>query len=308
VAVALIAAGAVSWMGCGWSGSSLDAQVRAVVDAVEAHRHTADPADAARFVTDYLDVLLSSDVADAVDARDLADLFDTALTDGTQDELFGRVVAAVAAEGEIHSEGLRPVFAEAATARLAWIDERVSARFASADPAQGRDYFALQDFLRETVRDPRAADRLDRAIDDYGQAETARAPDSGDPRHLRLSQIGRVDALVDEARHDAERDAASQAEDADAVDAADTADGDRRTEARTNWAVWVALDRYDSDAAVRAAAQGQPFVDGAGALRADLGPNESEALRRWALSLAVGGGPTASDVGYIGAGAVDIIW
>ena len=86
------------------------------------------------------------------------------------------------------------------------------------------------------------------------------------------------------------------------------ADADRRTQARTNWAVWVALDRYDSDAAVRASAQGQPFVDRAGALEANLSPDESEALRNWALSLAAGEGPTAFDVGFVGAGAVDIIW
>ena len=126
VAAALLAASAVSWMG-GCGGSSLDGQERAVVDTVE--EPIAAPRNkptAACFVTDDLDVLLSGDVADAVDAHDPG----RSVRHRPGGRHAGRalrvhVVAAVAAEGEIHSEGLRPVLAEAATARLGWIDERV---------------------------------------------------------------------------------------------------------------------------------------------------------------------------------------
>jgi hypothetical protein len=292
--------------GCSLFGSSLDPQAQDVVDAVDARTHMSDPGDAARFVSDDLDVLLSEGVAGAVDADAMADLFDAALAGDEQAELFGSVVAGVAAEGDIHSEALRPVLAEAATRQLAWIEERVDEYFASdAPPARLRDdYSAIQVFLRETMSDPRAAAHLDQAVDDYAQAETALAPDGGEPRMERLRQIGRLDALTDEAWHDAEL---AQAGDAAAIDAANAANRDRMTEGRTNSAVWVALDRYESDAAVRASAQGRPFIDASGAIKSEMSPDEVEALRDWADSLAVDGGLTWADVGDIVTGAADVL-
>ena len=301
--LALVGAAAAGWLaGCGLFGSSLDSQQQDVVDAVEARTHTSDPDAAARFVSGDLDVLLSDDVAGAVDADALADLFEVALADDARTELFGRVVAAVAAEGEIHSEALRPVLMDAATARLASIDEWVNAYFAvSAPTGQVRDdYFAVRDFLRAAMRDPRAAERFDRAVDDYGQAETARAPESGDPRLVRLSQLGRLGGFVTAAWYEAERG------EGDDPDAALAADSRRRSEDRTSFSVWVALDRYESDAAVRASALGQPFVDETGAIKPDLSPDEAEALRHWAESLTVDGGLTATDLLSILAGVADI--
>ena len=189
-----------------------------------------------------------------------------------------------------------------AAARLAWIDERVSAYFAVSEPrGQVRDdYFAVRDFLRAAMRDPHAADRFDRAVDDYGRAETAQAPESGDPRLARLSQLGRLGAFVTAAWYDAERG------EGDDPDAALAADSRRRAEDRVEFSVWVALDRYESDAAVRASAQGQPFVDETGAIKPDLSPDETGALRNWAASLTVDGGLTATDLLRILAGASDI--
>jgi hypothetical protein len=298
-----VGAAAAVWLaGCGLFGSSLDSQQQDVVDTVEAGTHTSDADAAARFVSGDLDVLLSDDVAGAVDADALAELFEVALADDAQTELFARVVAAVAAEGEIHSEALRPVLMDAATARLASIDEWVNAYFAvSAPTGQVRDdYFAARDFLRAALRDPRAAERFDRAVDDYGQAETARAPESGDPRLVRLSQLGRLGAFVTAAWYEAERG------EGDDPDAALAADARRRSEDRTSFSVWVALDRYESDAAVRASAQGQPFVDETGAIKRDLSPDEAEALRHWAESLTVDGGLAATDLVSILAGVADI--
>lgn len=297
------AGAAVAWMaGCGLFGSALDSHEREVVDAVDARTHTSDPDAAARFVSGELAVLLSDDVAGAVDDDALADLFDAALADDAEAELFGRVVAAVAAEGEIQSEVLRPVLMDAAAARLEWIDERVNAYFAASVPiGQVRDdYFAFRDFLRAAMRDPRAAEHFDRAVDDYGLAETARAPESDEARLVRLSQLGRLSAFVTAAWYEAER--------GDDPDAALAADSRRRSADRTKFSVWVALDRYESDPAVRASAQGEPFVDETGAIRSDLSPDETDALQRWAESLTVDGGLTSTDLLSILAGVADIPW
>jgi len=304
---ALGGAAAAAWLaGCGLFGGALDPQAQDAVDAVDARTYASDPADATGFVSDDLDVLLSDDVAGAVDADAMADLFGAALAGDGHAELFGRVVTAVAAEGEIHSEALRPVLADAAIARLAWIDQQVNAYFASSPaPAEVRhQYFAIKNFLREAMRDPGAAERLDRAVDDYAQSETGRAPESGGPRMERLRQIGRLDALTDEAWHDADLE---MAEGTDAIDAANAANRHRLSEGRINWDVWVALDRYESDAAVRASAQGQPFVDDTGAIKSDLSSDEVDALRHWAGALTALGGLTRDDVGWIIAGAADVM-
>ena len=131
------------------------------------------------------------------------------------------------------------------------------------------------------------AAEVDRAVDDYGRVETARAPESGDPRLVRLSQLGRLGGFVTAAWYEAERSGRG-----------DDPDDSRPTPAQSGGqdqlSVWVALDRYESDAAVRASALGQPFVDETGAIKPDLSPDEAEALRHWAESLTVDGGLTAT--------------
>jgi hypothetical protein len=49
--------------------------------------------------------------------------------------------------------------------------------------------------------------------------------------------------------------------------------------------MWLVNDRFDTDPAVSAAAEGWSFVDESGALKADLTPSEAQDLRAWATSL-----------------------
>jgi hypothetical protein len=283
--------GVVWAVGWGASGDALGERERTVVEAVEAGDHASGPADAAGFVRDNLDVLLSRDVAAAIDGDQLAELFRTAL--GTDEpepaDLLEEVVAGVAAEGATHDDHLRRAFADAAAANLAWVDDRVNAPANHAagevpDDVRAR-YLETHDFLREVFRDADAAERLRAAVYDYGLAETAAAPDAGQERGRRLTELGRVQAFFDIAQANAEMGAATEAEDVDAYEAAEEADQVRTAESDVDAAVWLAVDLYAADPAVRDAAQGLPFVDANGALETEMSPEHEQAFRDWATSL-----------------------
>jgi hypothetical protein len=70
--------------------------------------------------------------------------------------------------------------------------------------------------------------------------------------------------------------------------------------------MWVALDRFESDPAVRAAAVGEPFADASGGLKGDLTESETQALEAWATNQALEGGLLDGDVIYLAAGTVDV--
>jgi hypothetical protein len=309
---ALVVVGGAAWAAGRSSTTSVDGQERAVLDEVEAGEHGGDPDDAAQFVDEHLDVLLSKEVGEAADGEALAGVFDAALqAPGTRADLLGRVATAVSEEGRVHSAQLRRVFADAVAADLAWVDERVNAPAAfSASEVSDRlrdDYLALHDFLRETLWDERAAEVIRLAVDDYALAQTTSAPDSGDDRAARLEELGRVQAFVTEAQLNAEKGRAVEDEDPDALETAEAADRDRRSDDAVNRAAWVATDLYASDAAIRETARSLAFVDGNGALKSDMSEDEAEAFRHWATSLAADGGPTRDDVNQIDSGYADVL-
>ena len=308
-----VAAVAVVGIGGAWaaiaamSGSSLDADDRAVVEEVENESHS-ETADATRFVEENVAVLLSADVAGEVDGGDLAALFEVALDGDGTDGVFETIVFAVAEEGAIHSPELRPVLGEAAGARLAWFDARINA-FTSDNSDQWselrvayRSAFAL---LRETMRDHAVAERLRQSMTDYGRAEVAAAPEAGEERSFRLKGMGRFQAFFTLAYYEAEKRDARLDGDLDAVDAAEEADQKRRQEDFVGRAMWVAVDRFESDPAVRAAAVGEPFADASGALKGDLSESETQALEAWATNQAREGGLLVDDVTRLNAGAED---
>ena len=92
----------------------------------------------------------------------------------------------------------------------------------------------------------------------------------------------------------------------DSLSDAEKIDRIRRESSRLDREVWVALDRFDSDPAVRDAARGEPFVDGAGALQVRLDPGGGPGLPSWAGSLAIYGRPTHADAESIASGIGDI--
>jgi hypothetical protein len=93
----------------------------------------------------------------------------------------------------------------------------------------------------------------------------------------------------------------------DSLTAAEKLDRIHKASSLVDSEVWVALDRFDSDPAVRDAARGQPFVDSTGALRPDMTADQAQAFREWAQSLTGDGGPTRTDVGDINRGAGEVL-
>jgi len=289
------------------SGASLDADERAVVEEVEGGSH-GDAADAARFVEENVAVLLSADVAGEVDGDGLAALFEVALDGDAADGVFETIVFAVAEERAIHSPELRPVLGEAAGTRLAWFDARINA-FTSDNSDEWSDlrvaYDAAFAFLRETMRDQAVAERLRGSMADYGQREVAAAPEAGEERAFRLD-MGGFQAFFTLAYYEAEEHEARLEGNLDAVEAAEEADVERRQQDVVDRAMWVALDRFESDPAIRAAAVGEPFAEASGALKSDLTDSEAEALEAWTTNQAREGGLLAGDVVYLSAGTVDV--
>lgn len=303
-AVAVLAAGGVWAVMAALTGSSLDADESAVVEAVERGSH-GEPADAASFVDENIAVLLSEDVAAEVDGADLAALFEAAFDGDGTDGLFETVVAAVAEEGAIHRPELRPVFGEAAASRLAWFDARVDA-FPS-DSSDDLSELPVPEsaafvFLREAMRDPAVAEQLRRSMADYGRAEVAVAPVTGRERTSRLMSIGGLQGFLTLVHLEAEEHEARLDDRLDGVQAAAEADRARRQEDRVDRAMWVALDRFESDAVVRAAAMGEPFADARGGLQATLTESETEALKAWVMSEIRHGGLLVNDMNDLDAG------
>ncbi len=312
-----VAAGALAVVGVGGivvalrssSGSPLDADERAVVEEVESGSHD-DAGDAARFVDEHVAVLLSADVAGEVDGSDLAALFGLALDGDAGDGVFETVVSAVAEEGAIHGPALRPVFSEAAAARLAWFDPRINAPFLYTNierlPEVREPSRAAYVFLRETMRDPAAAERLRRSMAAYGLAEVAAAPAAGEERESRLRGVGRVQGFFTDAHYAAELRQARVDGNGESERHAEEADQERRAEDAADQAAWVALDRFESDPAVRAEAEGEAFVDADGALKDDLTEGESEELQAWAMNEALEGGLLWGDVGGLSLGNAEV--
>lgn len=302
--VAVIVAGGAWAAIAATSGSSLDADERAVVDEVESGSHS-DAADAALFVEENVAVLLSADVAGEVDGADLAALFEAALSSDAGDAVFETVVSAVAEEGAIHSRELRPALGDEARQRLSWFDARINA-FTSDNSDQWSElrvaYNAAFALLREAMRDPAVAGRLRQSMADYGRAQVAAAPEAGEERTSRLMGMGSFQAFFTLAYYEAEEREARLDGDFDAVEAAEAADQKRRQEDAVDRAVWVALDRFESDRAVRAAAIGEPFADASGALKDGLTEGETQALEAWATNQALEGGLLVDDVIDLAAG------
>lgn len=306
-AVAVVGAGG-AWAALAvMSGSSLDADERAVVEEVESGAY-ANSGDAARYVDGNVAVLLSEDVAGEVDGADLASLFEVALSGDAADGVFETVVSVVAEEGAIHAPELRPVLGDAAEARLSWFDARINA-FRSDNSDQWSELrVAYQDafgFLRATMRDPEVAQQLRQSMAAYGRTEVAAAPEAGEDRTSRLKGMGRLQAFFTLAYFEAETRAARLDGDLDAVEAAEEADLERRQEDVVDRVMWVALDRFESDPAVRAAAEGEPFADASGALKDDLSESETRALEAWATNQAREGGVLVDDVTHLDAGVSD---
>lgn len=316
-AAAIAVALGVSWLaGSGPGQASLDANKRAVLDAVEDRDHMTDSATAAEFVAGNLDVLLSADFARAVDHDDTIDLFDLALSDGhAAQALLGQVTERMAHDGEIHIDGLREVFVDAVIANMDWLDQRVNAPFTYSPagiPARVTTaYLSLHDFLRETLRDSECADRLRAALDGYGMVETAAAPETGEPRDRRLVELGRLQTFLFEAHRNAERGRDFDEDDPEQIAAAHASEQPRIIEDAVNRAVWLALDVYEADttegAALRSSAQGRAFVDETGRLKASMSMEEEAEFRHWAASLMVDGGPLDADDRSFGAGSTDIV-
>ena len=237
-AVAVLAVAAVVGAGGAWarmaamSGSSLDADERAMVEEVARGSHNS-AADAARFVDANVSVLLSKDVIDEIDGADLAAVFEVALEGESADGLFETVVSAVAEEGEIHSPALRPVLGDTAAARLAWFDARINA-FTSASSDQWDEPWGPYDealrFLREVMRDPGVADRLRQSMADYGRAEVAAAPGADGARTSRLMGVGGFQAFFTLAYFEAEEFEARLDRSLHGVEDAEAADQERRRE------------------------------------------------------------------------------
>lgn len=291
------------WLSSG--GSSLDADERAVVEEVESGS-LSDAADAARFVDENIALLLSADVAGGVDGAGLAALFEGALSSDAGDAVFETVVAAVAEEGAIHSPELRPVLGDAAAARLAWFDPRINAPLLYANVERLEEVRALSRaahvFLRETMRDPAVAERLRQSVAAYGLAEVAAAPAAGEERESRLLDIGAVQGFFSEAYYAAEVREARLDGNGEAEQRAEDADRERRAEDAVDQAMWVAIDRFESDPVVRAEAEGEPFAEADGALKDDLTEREAEALEAWAVNEALELGVFWDDVGSLSLG------
>jgi hypothetical protein len=243
--------------------------------------------------------------AGEVDASDLASLFEVALEVESGDGLFETVVSAVAEEGAIHHPALRPVLGDAASARLAWFDARIIA-FTSAnsdhwDELQGPYDDALT-FLREAMRGPTVAERL-RQVDGGLRAgggccrprgrRSADDPPHGCRQFPGVLHAGHFEAEEFEARFDRSLNG---------VEDAEAADLERRREDRVDRAMWVALDRFESDPTVRAAAVRESFADATGALKSGLTESETEALEAWATNHALEGGLLLDDVNGLAAG------
>ena len=340
-----------------------------VLLAVDQQAYADSPARSAAFVDRRFATLMGPNVGGRADAAGMTAVFDEALTrSDRRAELMERVITEVARDGTIHNPGLPAAFARGAAANMPLVDQRINAPFGYQPSDLPEDvrraYLDTHDFLREVSRDPEAAERLRQAVYDYGRPETALAPDSGHARQARLVELGRVQAVLDEAQHNALTGAAlddiraategsslgpstgsvadygigqipvastvNDIADAMGISAGDGIDwlvghlgerspsgfdslGDaekldriRRASSRIDTEVWVALDRFDSDPALREAARGQPFVDSAGNLEPDMTADEAQAFREWAASLAIDDGPTFDDAQDISGGVGNI--
>jgi hypothetical protein len=337
-----------------------------VLLAVDQQVYADHPAQSAGFVERRFDTLMSAGIGGRADAGGIGAVFDAALTRSDQrGPLMERVIAEVAADGTIHNPGLHGAFANGAAANMPLLDQRINAPFQhTMSENLRRAYLETHDFLREVSRSPDAAEHLRQAVYDYGLSETALAPEGGEARHVRLGDLGRMQAFLDMAQDNALTGAALDEIRAATGDSAlgpsagsvtdygithvpvagtinDIADGmgisagdgidwllgrlgahspdafDMLSDAekidrihsmssRIDREVWVALARFDSDPAVRNAAQGQPFVDGNGALKPHMSPDEAQAFREWAAPLAIDPGLTFADADYIDGGFADI--
>lgn len=323
-AAAVLAFGGVAWT-ADWGPfadserhvtglAELDADERAMVQSIDDGTHTDDPVGAAQFVDDNLPFLLSADVAASVDDEALANLFGTAFQhEAAMPGLLAHVVDAVADESEIYDDGLPPTLAVVTADNMAWFQERIVAPFhyeADEMPNDVRNgYLAVHDFEREVAGHPDSASTLSQAVYDHGLAEVVAAPDVGEARNELLRDLGRLQAVFLMAQRNAERGAALEADDEGALDSAEDADAERRQEALADRATWLAIDLYESDPTIRAAAEGEPFVGPTGQIKTDLTPAEDDALREWATSLrgAEGQqGPTFADNAQIAAGSSSV--
>jgi EF hand domain-containing protein len=92
----------------------------------------------------------------------------------------------------------------------------------------------------------------------------------------------------------------------DSLSAARQATAIRETEGRVAAAIWLVNDHYGTDATLRAAAQGQPFVDERGALKTDMTAGDAQALREWAVAMTEQGQPLRDDYESIKGGEGDV--
>jgi hypothetical protein len=306
---AVIGASVAVWcVSSGPSSNELDEAQRDVVESLRTTSGLDAPAHAALMVDTNLAALLSAEVAAAVDGRVLADLFESALHyTARRDIRLRHVVSAVSEEGAIHSPGLRPVFADAVIDDLAWVSVRVNAPFEYLTrdmPSDVREtYYAVHDFLRDTMTDPGAAGALFTALNDYGAAQVASAPDAGEERAEWLTDIGVVSTVFTEAQVNADKLRASDDGDVDAL-----AEAGASAKARFvgMLAAWLAADAYELDPAVRHAARGQPFVAPGGGLKPEMTKDDTEAFRAWARGLVAPGGLLRTDFTALGFGYTEV--
>ncbi|HEY8545623.1 MAG TPA: hypothetical protein VIL36_11270 [Acidimicrobiales bacterium] len=199
------------------TGNPIITRDSVVLLAVDQQVFVNDPDEAAAFVDRHFDALMGTDIGGIAYQDGMHALFTDALTtSGRRADLMERVVTEVARDGAIHNPGLPAAFAEGAAANMDVLDRRVNAlrEFPSRDLAVSEDLRQAYDdtavFLREVSRDPDAAGRLRAAVFEYGMTEIGQAPESGLDRVARLSDLGRLQGVLDGAQHAALKDAARE--------------------------------------------------------------------------------------------------
>ena len=291
------------------SGDSLGRDERAAVDAVR-NREENSAAGAARVIDDHVEALVSADVVASVGGAVLADVFERGLSvDEGREARLGAVAAAVSEEGAIHSRELRGVLAVAVADDVSWLDARVNRPLLSGEAevpgVAVREYLVAHDLVREVVRDVDAATLLREAIDTYGAAEVAAAPDDGDERSTRLSGLGALQAFVTWAQLNAAMGEV-RTEGIEAVEAAEAADTARVREDRAVAALWLARDMWEDDPSVRRAAEGASFLGADGLIADDLSADQAAELQEWAISLTGETGPLRRQYAWVGIGWGDL--
>jgi hypothetical protein len=168
-----------------------------------------------------------------------------------------------------------------------------------------QDYLVAHDLVREVVRDADAATLLREAINIYGTAEVAAAPDDGDERSTRLSGLGALQIFVTWAQLNAAMGQA-RTEGIEAVEAAEAAHTARVREDRAMAALWLARDVWEDDPSIRRAAEGASFLGPDGLIADDLSADQAAELQEWVISLTSETGPLRRQYALVGIGWGDL--